>query len=134
MNPKQFLVAAGVILIILGILGFAGVLGPTAARSVAGANWWFDRRESLGSLLLGIIAVIASMGSIGARRAIAVLIGVLGVLGGLYTLFISRSFAGAHFENPADIVFLFVIGLWGLLASGGSQTVVVERETKVRSG
>jgi len=70
MTPKQFLRVGGVVLIVVGILGFAGVLGPTADKSIFGANWWFDNGENWVHLILGIVAVIAALGIRYVRRTI----------------------------------------------------------------
>ncbi len=59
MNPKQFLLLGGLILTLVGILGFVGVIGPSAANSLFGANWWFDNGENWAHLVLGLVALVA---------------------------------------------------------------------------
>ena len=58
MNPKQFLVIGGIILLLVGILGFVGILGPTASDSIFGATWYFDNAENWAHAVLGIVALL----------------------------------------------------------------------------
>ena len=60
MNPKQFLTIGGVVLVLLGILGFVNVIGPTSEVSIFGSAWWFDNAENWAHLILGIVALLAA--------------------------------------------------------------------------
>ncbi len=117
MNPKQFLLIGGVVLVAVGLLGF-GVIGPTAERSIFGSAWWFDNAENWAHLVLGIVALIAAF-VLGAnlQRPLVMLLGIVGVLVGLYSLFGYASFLGANLENPADSLLHLVVGVWALWAS-----------------
>ena len=117
MNPKQFLLIGGVVLVAVGLLGF-GVIGPTAERSIFGSAWWFDSAENWAHLVLGIVALIAAF-VLGAnlQRPLVMLLGIIGVLVGLYSLFGYASFLGANLENPADSLLHLVVGVWALWAS-----------------
>ncbi|MEK9147909.1 MAG: hypothetical protein AAB650_00555, partial [Patescibacteria group bacterium] len=61
MNPKQFLQIGGVVLVLVGILGFVGVIGPTAESSLFGGAWWFDNAENWAHLVLGVVALGSKM-------------------------------------------------------------------------
>jgi hypothetical protein len=37
MNPRQFLIVGGAVLVLVGVLGFVGVIGPTPSDSIFGA-------------------------------------------------------------------------------------------------
>lgn len=116
MNPKQFLLIGGLVLAVVGILGFVGVIGPTAEQSIFGSAWWFDNAENWAHLVLGIVALLAwKMLSASNQKMLVILVGVLGLLVGLYN-FTSTSLLGANLENPADLVLHLVVGLWALYA------------------
>lgn len=124
MNAKQFLQIGGVVLLLVGILGFIGVIGPTADQSIFGDFWWFDNGENWAHTILGIVALIASMSlGMGAQKMLTQLVGVLALFFGVYNFF-SESFYGANLESPADLILHLVIAIWALWAA--MQTEVVE--------
>jgi ABC-type Fe3+-siderophore transport system permease subunit len=45
-NPKQFLTIGGAVLLLVGILGFIGIIGPDA-NSIFGSAWYFDNAENI---------------------------------------------------------------------------------------
>ena len=104
-------------LIVVGILGITGPIGPTAEDSIFGAGWWFDMRENWAHLILGVVGLIAAFvlpGSL--QKPLVLLLGVVGVLVGLYSLVISTDFLGANLENPADTMLHILVGVWALAA------------------
>ncbi|MBI3088716.1 MAG: hypothetical protein HYY99_00405 [Candidatus Colwellbacteria bacterium] len=116
MNPKQFLLIGGLVLAVVGILGFVGVIGPTAEQSIFGSAWWVDNAENWAHLVLGIVALLAwKMLSASNQKILVILVGILGLLVGLYN-FTSTSLLGANLENPADLALHLVVGLWALYA------------------
>jgi uncharacterized membrane protein len=118
MNPRQFLFIGGVVLVLIGILGFVGVIGPTPAKSVFGADWWFDGGENWAHTILGAVAIIAGFAlPAGAQRGLVVLVGLVALFFGVYNLF-STTFLGTSLENPLDTILHFVVGAWALLAAG----------------
>lgn len=120
MNPKQFLVWGGAILVVVGILGFVGVIGPTAAHSIFKSAWWFDNGENWAHLVIGVVGLIAAYTLPGsAQKSLVMVLGVIGILIGLYSIVISRSFLGANLENPADSLLHLVVGAWALYVSWG---------------
>lgn len=123
MNPKQFLLLGGVVLILVGILGFVGILGPTADQSIFGSAWWFDNAENWAHLVLGVVGLVAAfMFPASLQKPLVMLLGVVGVVVGLYSLFISQQFLGANLENPADTLLHSAVGVWALLASMRKET------------
>lgn len=117
MNATQFLQIGGAILIIVGIVGFLGIIGPTPEDSIFGENWFFNNVENFAHLVLGIVAIIASY-SIGnlAQKWLAAIVGIAGILVGIYGLFSFELF-GAHLENPMDTILHITIGAWALWAA-----------------
>lgn len=124
MNPRQFLLIGGVVLLLVGILGFVGVIGPTANDSIFGDTWWFDNGENWAHTILGAVAIIAGFAlPAGARRGLVILVGLVGIFFGVYNLF-SQTFLGTSLENPADTILHFAVGAWALLA-GARRTATV---------
>ncbi len=116
MNPKQFLLLGGLVLTLVGILGFVGVIGPTADQSLFGNAWWFDNAENWAHLILGVVALLAwKFLKAGSQKTLTLLVGVLALVVGLYN-FASTSLLGANLENPADLVLHLVVGAWALYA------------------
>ena len=118
MNPKEFLKWGGIILIVVGVLGFIGVIGPMAEDSIFGGAWWFDNGENWAHLILGIVGLVAAYAfPAGVQRPLVMLLGIVGVLVGLYSAVISTNFLGANLENPADTLLHIAVGVWALFAS-----------------
>lgn len=116
MNPKQFLLWGGLILVLLGILGMVGVIGPTATDSVFGSSWWFDSAENWTHLVLGVVAILASFVlPMMWQKYLTLLVGAIGILVGLYN-FTSTTLGGANLESPADLILHLVVGAWALWA------------------
>lgn len=122
MNPKQFLLIGGIVLVLVGFLGYAGIIGPTSEQSIFGAAWWFDSAENLAHTVLGIIAlVLAFVLPASLQKPIVMTLGIIGVLVGLYSAVVSKMFLGANLENPADTLLHLLVGAWALWASWKSQ-------------
>jgi len=116
MNPKQFLVIGGIVLLLVGVIGFFGIIGPTPEQSIFGDAWWFDNGENWAHTILGVVALILAFAAPAmVQKWVVVLLGIIGVVIGIYSIFTS-SFLGANLENPADSILHLVIGIWALLA------------------
>lgn len=118
MNPKQFLQIGGVVLVLVGILGFVGLIGSTSDASVFGEAWWFDNGENWAHLILGIVALIAAFALKDASmmKNLVLLVGILGLFFAVYNIF-STSFLGTNLENPLDLILHLVVGVWALWAA-----------------
>lgn len=117
MNPRQFLLIGGVVLIAVGILGFVGVIGPTPEDSIFGDTWYFDDGENWAHTVLGVVAVIAGLAPAAEwQRWLVVLVGLLGVFFAVYNLF-TTTFLGAELQRPLDTLLHLVVGVWALFAA-----------------
>lgn len=124
MNPKQFLTVGGAVLLVVGIAGFIGIIGPTPEKSLFGQFWWFDNPENLAHTVLGVVGLLAAfVFPANLQKNLVLLLGVLGVLVGLYSLVLGNMLLGANLENPADTILHLAVGAWALYASlvGGKQ-------------
>ena len=118
MNPKQFLQIGGVVLLLVGLLGFFGLIGPTSDASIFGNAWWFDNGENWAHTILGIVALIAAaaLKNPMQQKNLVILVGVLGIFFAVYNVF-STSFLGANLESPADLILHLAVGVWALWAA-----------------
>lgn len=126
MNPKQFLTIGGIVLILVGILGFVGVIGPTPEQSIFGNAWWFDRAENWAHLVLGIVGVLAAFVlPANLQKPLVMLLGIVGILVALYNLTGKNvNLLGANLESPADLLLHLVVGVWALWASMKKQPMM----------
>lgn len=117
MNPKQFLVVGGIVLVVVGLAGFFGVIGPTPESSLFGETWWFDNAENWVHLVLGIAALVVAYAlPMNLQAVVTLLVGVLGVLVGLWSLVVGPDFYGANLEQHADTLLHLAVGAWALWA------------------
>ena len=122
MNPKQFLMLGGIVLVLVAILGWINVLGPTSEASIFGGSWWFDVGENWAHLVLGVVALIVAFWLGGAMQStVTLLVGIVGIVVGLMGFFLGSdmqyNFYGlANLENPLDNVLHLVVGAWALLS------------------
>lgn len=118
MNPKQFLQWGGTVLVLVGVLGYIGVIGPTPQQSIFGATWWFDNAENLAHFVLGVVGVAASFTlSSQMQKYLVLLLGVVGLGVALYNVAGEVMLLGANLESPADLLLHTVVGAWALWAS-----------------
>ncbi len=117
MNSKQFLQIGGLVVVLVGVLGFIGVIGPTAEDSIFGEGWWFDNGENWAHLLLGVVGLIAAyVFPASLQRPLVMLLGIVGIFFAVYNVF-STTFLGTNLESPADLLLHLVVGVWALWAS-----------------
>ncbi len=130
MNPKQFLIIGGVVLVLVGIAGFAGLIGPTASVSIFHDFWWFDMYENWAHLILGIVALISAFVlSPMLQKYLTIVVGIGGLFFGVFSLVFSMGgsadFYGALLQNPADTALHFIVGIWALWAGLRKQNTMM---------
>lgn len=122
MNPKQFLMMGGIVLVLVGILGAVGVIGPTADTSIFKELWVFDVYENWAHLILGVVALIAAYATADSvQRPLTMAVGVLALFFAAYNIF-SENFMGAMLQRPLDLILHLVVGVWALMAAKVKET------------
>jgi hypothetical protein len=118
MNPRQFLQVGGIILLLLGIVGF---VKPDLLPGLLE----FDAAENYAHTVLGIVALLAAY-TLGAdlQKWLTVVVGVVALFFGVMGFVVSGNpapnFYGiANLENPLDNVVHLVVGVWALWAAMG---------------
>jgi hypothetical protein len=121
MNSKNFLQIGGAVLVLLGLLGFLGVIGPTPDRSLFGEAWWFDNGENWAHLVLGVVGLLAAYMLDGAmQRNLVLLLAIVALFFGIYG-FVTPVFLGANLESPADNILHLVVAVWAFLSWKGKE-------------
>lgn len=120
LSPKGFLQVGGVVLVVVAILGYVGLIGPTS-NSLFGAYWYFDNAENVAHLVLGVVALAAAM-VLGAdmQRYLILLVAVIAFIAALVSLIGTipegGSLLGAALQNPLDTILHLVVGVWAVVA------------------
>ena len=119
MNPKQFLLVGGIVLLVLGLYGFF-------LPQTEGSFFWLDSQENWAHLVLGIVALLAyrMMKSMAAQKKLVLLVGILALIASLSGFFLGESFLGANLENPADNVLHLIVAIWAFLAVKGGRAMM----------
>ena len=122
-TPKGFLVVGGAVLVLLGVIGFAGILTQANYPS-----FYLDAPENVAHVGLGVIA-LAAVYVPGLNSALApyykwivALVGVIGIFFAVYGQFLAtgpapNTFGIANLESPLDNLLHLVVGVWALWAA-----------------
>lgn len=112
-NPKGFLTGGGVVLVLVAVLGYVGIIGPTSAQSLFGGAWYFDNGENVAHLVLGVVALVAAFVlNASMQKALTGLVALVAVFFGLYGFLTPNAFGYANLENPLDNVLHLAIAAW----------------------
>ena len=118
MNPKQFLLWGGIVLLALGIVGFLGVFSDTKSA------FYLDNGENVAHTGLGIIAIAASFLITDAQlqKWLVAAVGALALFFGIYGFLVAGSappntFGVSNLESPADDLLHLVVAIWALAAA-----------------
>lgn len=127
LSPKGFLQVGGVVLVLVAVLGYVGLIGPTS-DSLFGEYWYFDNAENIAHLVLGVVALIASVTiSSSLQRYLTIAVGALAFVVALVSLVgqipMGTTLLGAALQNPFDTVLHIVVGVWAVLAYRGGSSV-----------
>ena len=117
-SPRGFLKWGGIVLIVVGLLGMVGIIGPTAADSIFGDALWFDDLENWAHLILGVVALAALYAVPSSmHKNLVLLVGVVALFFAVWGFVVSEDFYGAMLESPLDNLLHLVVGAWGVWAA-----------------
>ena len=117
MNPKQFLMLGGIILLLLGVIGFV-------APNLLGKTLYFDNAENWAHTVLGIVAIGASYAlGASAQRSLTGIVGVVALFFGVWGFVVSGR-AAPNFYGITNLEFLdnivhLAVAVWAYLAMRG---------------
>ena len=118
MNPKQFLLIGGIVLLALGLAGFAGLF------SQMNTFFYLDAGENVAHTGLGVIAIAAAylLKDANLQKWLVAAVGVLALFFTVYGFVVAgnaspNTFGVANLESPADDILHLVVGVWALAAA-----------------
>ena len=119
MDPKNFLRIGGAILLLLGIVGFAGLFNQK------GSFFWLDNGENVAHTVLGVVAIAAAylLKDAQLQKWLVAVVGVVAIFFTIYGFAVAgdtsgaNTFGVANLESPADDILHLVVGAWALIAA-----------------
>jgi putative Ca2+/H+ antiporter (TMEM165/GDT1 family) len=121
-TPRMFLIAGGVVLLLLGIVGFLGIFTKTAYPS-----FYLDSAENVAHVGLGVIALagvyLPGLNSMlkPYYRWIVILVGVIALFFGVYGFVVSGNAAPNTFGlsnlETADNLLHLVVAAWAFASA-----------------
>lgn len=121
MNPRQFLLLGGIVLLLLAALGFT--LMGTPETSPLGKAFYLTPGENIAHLALGVVALAAYWGLKDAKlvRDLVIVVGVVALLAAALGFLSSGNEAPnvgvANLENPLDNILHLVVAVWAFAAA-----------------
>lgn len=118
MKSQKFLYRGGILLVILGLLGYIGILGPLPTYSLFGDKWWFDSSENVAHFVLGVVSITAVyVFDTKLQKYLALFIGGFALLAVVKNIPGETVFLGANLEIPGDILLNIVFAVWAFWAT-----------------
>lgn len=116
MNIRNFLLYCGVFLVLLGILGYIGITGPSIEKSIFGQRWWFDNPENLVHFVIGVVSLV-SIYTVSSKmqRNLVFFIGVFATTAVFYNMRGKGIFFGSTLEYPTDLLLNACIAVWAII-------------------
>lgn len=122
MNPKQFLLVGGIVLLALGILGY---LLP---NPLLGNALWLTGGENIAHLVLGIVAIVAAYAlGYSAQKWLTIIVGLVALYFGVAGFFLAATNPPAlNYMNLANLELLdnlihLVVAVWAFMAAKGGK-------------
>jgi len=117
-NPRQFLLIGGIVLLLLGIVGFLGIFSDTKSA------FYLDTGENVAHTVLGVVAIAAAylLKDANLQRWLVIVVGVVALFFGVYGFIVAgntppNTFGISNLESPADDILHLVVGIWALAAA-----------------
>jgi hypothetical protein len=122
-TPKGFLTWGGLALLLLGVVGYLGILTESSFPS-----FYLDNGENVAHTFLGIVALaivfVPGLNSMFAPyyRWIVILLGIVALFFAVYGFYVGgnaapNTFGVANLESPLDDILHLVVGAWALYAA-----------------
>jgi len=115
MCPSEYARVAGTGLLVLALLGFGFLLGPTVEQSLLGEIWWLDISEVIFYAVLGVALLNASFMAAERERPIVLFSGWFLFFLSIWGFFVSETVYGMHIETTQSLLYL-VLWAWSLFA------------------
>ena len=122
LNPRQFLLLGGIILVALGVLGMFS-LGSTPGQSMLGNFFWLDDVENYAHLILGIVALGAYylLKDENLTKWLVVLVGVVALLATILGFMNASNpvpnLGVTNLESVSDNILHLVVAVWAFYAA-----------------
>lgn len=127
MTSKQFLLYGGVVLLLLGVIGFILPNGELLGKTL-----YFDSGENYAHTLLGVVAIAAAyvLGA-SAQRSLVAIVGIVALFFGVWG-FVVGSRAAPNFYGVTNLEFLdnifhLAVAVWAYLSMRGDRSMVGAR-------
>ena len=126
LTPNGFLKVGGVILLVVGILGFI-----LPGGRLIGTSWYFDFAENVVHTVLGIVALVAAYSlPEGAQRGLVWIVGVVALVFTVWGYLVAGNpapnwYGITNLENPLDNILHLVVGVWAVWAASRKGSVAM---------
>ena len=126
-TPRGFLMSGGIVLLVLGLLGFV-ILNGSPQQSLLGSFFWLDNSENIAHVALGVVA-LAALYVPGLNNAlepyykwIVILVGLIALFFGVYGFLVAgdtslkNTFGLTNLELGDNLLHL-IVAAWAFLAA-----------------
>jgi hypothetical protein len=113
-NPKNLLLFAGTGAVILSLLGYLGILGPTPERSIFGEFWWLDNNQNTLHFVAGLGSIISAMLLSKPRQeGVVWFLSIISIIWAIYSFIANHLLVGSPLNSIEEILY-FTMGNLGI--------------------
>ena len=118
LTPNGFLKVGGVVLLLLGLLGFV-----LPGGQLLGDSFYLDFAENVAHSVLGIVALIAAYTlPMNAQRGLVWIVGIVALLFAVWGFMVAGNtppnwYGVTNLENPLDNLLHLVVAIWAIWAA-----------------